>query len=83
MSHGITEWEAREMNEPFLKAREDRHERRRVRIQALGAAISRKDWHAVSVAYIAIRDAFDRPEIHDRLIRDAVAVTPLTDETDK
>lgn len=30
-----------------------------LRIQALGAAISRRDWHAVERAYNAIRDAFD------------------------
>lgn len=40
--------------------------RRQLRIQALGAAISRKDWHAVTEAYNAIRDAFDRPEIYDQ-----------------
>jgi len=28
------------------------------RIQALGAAISRRDWHAVEQAYAAIRDKF-------------------------
>ena len=31
-----------------------------LRIQALGAAISRKDWHAVELAHAAIRDEFDR-----------------------
>jgi hypothetical protein len=29
-----------------------------LRIQALGAAISRRDWHAVEQAYAAIRDRF-------------------------
>jgi hypothetical protein len=29
-----------------------------LRIQALGAAISRRDWHAVEQAYAAIRDKF-------------------------
>ena len=29
-----------------------------LRIQALGAAISRKDWHAAERAYEAIRDKF-------------------------
>lgn len=31
-----------------------------LRIQAVGAAISRRDWHAVEQAYNAIRDDFDR-----------------------
>lgn len=34
-----------------------------LRIQSLGAAISRRDWGAVEQAYNAIRDAFDRREI--------------------
>lgn len=29
-----------------------------LRIQALGAAISRRDWHAVEQAYAVIRDKF-------------------------
>lgn len=29
-----------------------------LRIQALGAAISRRDWHAVEQAHAAIRDKF-------------------------
>jgi hypothetical protein len=29
-----------------------------LRIQALGAALSRRDWHATERAYEAIRDAF-------------------------
>lgn len=29
-----------------------------LRIQALGAAISRRDWHATEQAYAAIRDKF-------------------------
>lgn len=29
-----------------------------LRIQALGAAVSRRDWHAVEEAYAAIRDKF-------------------------
>jgi hypothetical protein len=36
-----------------------------LRIQALGAAISRKDWHAVEIAYNAIRDAYDRRVRHN------------------
>ena len=32
-----------------------------LRIQALGAAISRRDWHAVEQAYAAIRDKFYSP----------------------
>lgn len=31
-----------------------------LRIQALGAALSRRDWHAIEQAYNAIRDEFDR-----------------------
>jgi hypothetical protein len=31
-----------------------------LRIQALGAAISRRDWHSTENAFIAIRDHFDR-----------------------
>lgn len=67
MSHGLTEREAEEFNAEWLKKQAAREERRRLRIQALGAAISRKDWHAVTMAYNAIRDAFDRPEIYDAL----------------
>jgi hypothetical protein len=33
-----------------------------LRIQALGAAISRRDWHAVEIAYGAIRDKFYDPQ---------------------
>jgi hypothetical protein len=66
MPHGLTEWEADEINADWHKQQEARQERRRLRIQALGAAISRKDWHAVGEAYNAIRDAFDRPEIYDQ-----------------
>jgi hypothetical protein len=32
-----------------------------LRIQALGAAISRRDWHATEQAYAAIRDKFHEP----------------------
>lgn len=32
-----------------------------LRIQALGAAISRRDWHATEQAYAAIRDKFYEP----------------------
>lgn len=34
------------------------YRRSELRIQALGAAISRRDWHAVEQAYAAIRDKF-------------------------
>ena len=34
------------------------YRRSELRIQALGAAISRQDWHAVEWAYAAIRDKF-------------------------
>lgn len=67
MPFGLTEREAEETNAEWLQRQEARQERRRLRIQALGAAISRKDWHAVTEAYNAIRDAFDRPEIYDSL----------------
>jgi hypothetical protein len=67
MPFGLTEWEAEEMDAEYLKKVEARQRKRQLRIQALGAAISQKDWHAVGVAYNAIRDAFDRPEIYDAL----------------
>lgn len=38
----------------------DARREEQLRIQALGAAISRRDWHAVEQAYNAIRDEFDR-----------------------
>lgn len=41
-----------------------------LRIQALGAALSRRDWHAAEQAYNAIRDEFD-----GRLCRTAAAKT--------
>ncbi len=37
----------------------------RRRIQAIGAAISRRDWPAVEQSHAEIRDAFDRPDIYD------------------
>jgi hypothetical protein len=67
MPYGLTEREAEEVNHEFLEKQEARQRRRQLRIQALGAAISQKDWHAVSEAYNAIRDAFDRPEVYDAL----------------
>lgn len=51
---------------PYAVARED-HTRR---IQALGAAISRRDWSAVEQAHAAIRDAFDRPDLDVRALTD-------------
>lgn len=62
MPFGLTEREAEEVNEPWLKQQEEKKRRTQLRIQALGAAISRRDWWAVEQAYNAIRDAFDRPE---------------------
>ncbi|WP_407529251.1 hypothetical protein [Methylobacterium oryzisoli] len=47
-------------------ANEGRQERARRRIQALGAAISRRSWSDVETAHAAIRDAHDRPEVYDR-----------------
>lgn len=38
---------------------EDLRRKEQLRIQALGAAISRRDWHAAEQAYNAIRDEFD------------------------
>jgi hypothetical protein len=43
-----------------------------LRIQALGAAISRKDWHAVEQAYNSIRDEFDSRPVS--LLPDAAAI---------
>lgn len=62
MPFGLTEWEAKEMNGDFEKRQEERKREEQLRIQALGAAISRRDWWAAELAYSAIRDAFDRPE---------------------
>ena len=62
MSHGLTEWEAKEVSADWVKEQEDKKRRAQLRIQALGAAISRRDWWAVEQAYAAIRDAFDRPK---------------------
>ena len=64
---GATERECEEMGREHLAKIEARQRKRQLRIQALGAAISRKDWHAAEQAYNAIRDAFDRPEIYDAL----------------
>lgn len=41
----------------YQPATVDRREQE-LRIQALGAAISRRDWHATERAYEAIRDKF-------------------------
>jgi len=50
---------------PQIKAKE----RARKRIQALGAALSRRDWSETERAYEAIRDAHDRPDIYDAPLR--------------
>lgn len=50
----------------YTVARED-HQRR---VQALGAAISRREWDEVERAANAIRDAFDRPDFDARALRD-------------
>ncbi|WP_156795571.1 hypothetical protein [Bradyrhizobium icense] len=52
------------MNEQHLQWRDDAKRREQLRIQALGAAISRRDWWAAERAYNEIRDAFDRPDIY-------------------
>lgn len=42
----------------YQSATVDPHRDQELRIQALGAAISRRDWHAAERAYEAIRDRF-------------------------
>lgn len=42
----------------YQPATSDDWRQRELRIQALGAALSRRDWHATERAYEAIRDAF-------------------------
>jgi len=64
MPFGLTEWEATEMNKDWVEQQEQKKRFEQLRIQALGAAISRKDWWAVGQAYEAIRDAFDRPDVY-------------------
>jgi hypothetical protein len=44
----------------YQSATVDTRRAEQLRIQAVGAAISRRDWHAVERAYEAIRDEFDR-----------------------
>ena len=51
---------------PYTVARED-HTRR---IQALHAAISRREWSEVERAAATIRDAFDRPDLDARALTD-------------
>lgn len=75
MPFGLTEWEADEMNEDHNQWLEDKKRREQLRIQALGAAISRRDWWSAEQAYSAIRDAFDRPEKPPRA-GDAVGSPP-------
>ena len=60
MTFGLTEREAEEVNADWLKAQEEKNRSEQLRIQALGAAISRRDWWAIEQAYAAIRDEFDR-----------------------
>jgi hypothetical protein len=64
MPFGLTEWEAQEVSKEWVEQQEQKKRFEQLRIQALGAAISRKDWWAVGQAYEAIRDAFDRPDIY-------------------
>ncbi len=42
----------------YQKSTSDNWREQELRIQALGAALSRRDWHAAEHAYEAIRDAF-------------------------
>ena len=42
----------------YQKSTSDNWREKELRIQALGAALSRRDWHATERAYNAIRDAF-------------------------
>jgi hypothetical protein len=43
----------------YQSATTDPRREQELRIQALGAALSRRDWHATEKAYEAIRDQFD------------------------
>lgn len=61
---GETEREAEEMNEDCLRWSENSRRLEQLRIQALGAALSRRDWWATELAYNDIRDAFDRPKVY-------------------
>lgn len=45
----------------YQPATVDTRREQELRIQALGAAISRRDWHAAEQAYEAIRDKFNAP----------------------
>lgn len=58
MPYGLTEREAEEVNKEWEAQQAERKRAERLRIQALGAAISRRDWHEAERAYEAIRDAF-------------------------
>jgi hypothetical protein len=42
----------------YQQATGDEYRKQELRVQALGAAISRRDWHAAERAYEAIRDEF-------------------------
>ena len=65
MPYGLTEREAEEVNSEWEAQQAERKRAEQLRIQALGAAISRRDWWATEQAYSAIRDAFDRPLMSD------------------
>ena len=57
-----------------------------LRIQALGAAISRRDWHAVEQAHAAIRDKFyshsEPPKLDDEAARWKKIATDWNKEND-
>lgn len=52
------EHEAKLASEAKIIAEPEQRRKAELRIQALGAAISRRDWHATEQAYAAIRDKF-------------------------
>ena len=63
----------------------DLRRQQQLRIQALGAALSRRDWHATEQAYNAIRDHFDRspdaaatPREIERLDFSTAGVSPIS-----
>jgi hypothetical protein len=55
---------------------EDPHRKEQLRIQALGAAISIRNWHLAEKAYAAIRDAFDAKPLPGQAILDEVFPAP-------
>jgi hypothetical protein len=63
----------------------DPRREQQLRIQALGAALSLRDWHATEQAYNAIRDHFDRPSKstqNDALVEAERFMSYFANETD-